>query len=187
MEVSVDDSDLRIQLTRTGMFDLHAADVDGDGARELLLARIDDTRPEENGVVAFEGSLQGGFADTDGVPLLTAEACDHTGMSFLETPDLDGDGAADIALLCRLPAHDRWGVLLAYGPFVDVDVDVDGSEGRAADAMLLASAPDDDLSISLLRAGGDLDGDGFDDLAISCADAQRDHRLGIFRGGPRPQ
>lgn len=143
-----------------------AADTDGDGLPELLLACSgDDSGGSEAGLVlAFAEPLGAlGAAEASGA-LVGAAAYDRTGWSLDSAGDLDGDGREDV--LVGAPGSDGstgagW---LAYGP-------LDGSRrlDPDLDARWLGSAPGALLGDSVLGPG-DLTGDGVPDVVLAAPD-----------------
>ncbi len=141
-----------------------AGDVDGDGAADVLVGawNHDPTgRDGRNGAAyLFYGPASGERSLADADVKLGGEApMDQAGFVVAAAGDLDHDGLADIAISAF---HGAGGgkVYLYYGP-VERGVHDLGD----ADVILVAEAIDDHVGLAI-AGGGDLTGDGIDDLAI---------------------
>ncbi len=132
-----------------------AADTDGDGRPELVL-----TAQNLDAGVAFLLEAGGGAEVTlttpDGVIEGAGDGA-YLGLSPVPLPDLDEDGYAELAIGGLNAEADTWSnegvVWLFHGP---VTGDVASAD---ADATLVGATPSA-LAGRVLRAHGDLDGDG---------------------------
>ncbi len=173
-DVDFVDADIIIDHTDSDSYwgyDLTVADLDGDGAADLISAAYDGeplSDGTETGQVFINwGPLTGDLtlpADAD-VVLDGAEGGDNTGV-VNRTGDLDGDGHLDLVI--GAPDAD-WGgtgsggVYLVYGPASAWAAQVDLASG--ADAIWTGNAGSDRLGTDL-ATGLDVDGDGIHDLLI---------------------
>lgn len=149
-------------------------DINGDGFDDLAFAAIDFDRQ------TFMNTLYGRAEDADGL-LHTNEGFDGSGRGFavggsvdLSTEngvlqivgDMNGDGYDDIAL--GSPTHgnpDAGLVVVVYGsPTPPVGLTLAGLRQGVGGFVIDAAAPGEQFGWSL--DGGDMDGDGLDDLVI---------------------
>lgn len=144
---------------------LVAADLDGDGADELVVgAPGADLGLHNRGamVVVAGDPLRGvGTRSIDDLPGLLGEAAgDELGSAVAVLGDVDGDGQRDIACAAR------------FGTLTDA-----GYVAVVSAQSVFAKAPDVDTvygfspgqRLGRAIAGGDVDGDGYDDLIVSDA------------------
>jgi hypothetical protein len=145
------------------LFDAAAADLDGDGRAELVIAYDHDpAAPFSPGRVAVVRRLAGGgFAAPEPLDLPEAGAGDEPAPYFaLEVGDLDGDGRTDVVALDRFEVTGgaeagtyRRGARIAYGR---------AGGGFTASARLEVT----DLGALEGAAVADVTGDGGADLII---------------------
>ena len=139
-------------------------DVDGDGVPDLAFGTpegvpsIEEEGTDRGAVFLFFGATvaEGGafdMADADVVILGQGDG-DEIGSALAGRGDVDGDGLADLAIASGTRA-DTWiflgSTLSAGGSFAPADADIVVTQQVA----------------ECLRWVGDMDGDGFDELAIS--------------------
>jgi len=150
------DSDVVISGDRLGS-GMHGADVDGDGANDLL-AGADNAGDGAGAVYVFPGPLPPGEMDTSAATASWEgeQPGDWLG-NLLTSADLDGDGLEEVVGAAHgWPANDRFGrvyVLRADAPkLADAGAVIDGDSAWQHLGGGLTSA--------------DLDGDGQDDQAV---------------------
>jgi hypothetical protein len=148
-----------------------AGDVDGDGFDELLVASPsnDEAAADAGQVYLIRGAPTGwapqtALASADASFLGEAEE-DGAGRAIAGAGDMDGDGLHDI--LIAAIANDEGGesagkVYLVLGASVPWATDVPLS---SADATFLGDDAWDQAGLGL-DGGGDVDGDGLDDLVV---------------------
>ena len=165
--VRFDTSGVPIGETTIGSADSHAlwspGDLDGNSVPDLL---VGDTS------VGFGGGLFAYYLNADGT--LLSESQIHTGVgefgySVMSLGDLDGDGVGEVAV--GTPDYDRVEILF-----------LDGNQSVKSTAILQPSGitfqPGDRFGSALANLG-DLDGNGFDDLAVG---VEGDDDGGVDRG-----
>ncbi len=143
----------------------HADVVGSDGTARAdagavyLFFGTDGTIPPIVPVASFDG--------TNGVAILGAEAGGRFGWAVAGAGDVDGDGLAD--LLVGAPGNGAGEAVLLYGALLDGSPVIDLAAVDQAAALrpttLTGTAPGDETGISV-AGGGDIDGDGFDDIVI---------------------
>ena len=139
-----------------------AGDFDGDGFADVVVGAPawDDGEVDEGGVFVFEGSSGGPSLLPDRV-LQSTEAGASFGFSVAALGDVDGDGYGD--LLVGSPNSDDWGGADEGETFL--------YQGTAAGVSPTQSWPPRSNQANArfgwsVAAAGDLNGDGFADLAI---------------------
>jgi hypothetical protein len=155
-------------------------DADGDGVADFAIAQYD---PETRGQVFLlhgpvSGIIGSGSADAT---YIGAHVGDGLGFRCEWAGDVDGDGSLDLALSAPFAdeegTKDGGAVYLVYGPLI-ASVDMNDAEATiyGASGSQLGDA---------LAEGGDVDGDGKDDVAVA---SPRERTVAIFYGpveGPR--
>ncbi len=157
---------------------LAAADVDGDGRDELLVGAIgvDGGGPDSGAVyvVDVEAAGDGSVGDAAALRLDGLAAGDELGRSLDGGMDVDGDGFEDLVAGARLAEPDdaRYSGGLSYvvfgaagGPAGDLAA-LDGDSGFRIEGG--GRFDQSGRSVALL---GDIDGDGFADVAVGAPDA----------------
>ncbi len=130
----------------------NAGDLDGDGFEDLAVGDL------ENGTIwLFSLSGEGGtISPDDAWASITLEGVERLGL-FVQAIDLDGDGATDLAA-AKINEDDEdypAEVVVMYGPFTAGEHNFSG-------------VPSANLGENVfVHPLGDVDGDGFDDLATS--------------------
>jgi subtilisin family serine protease len=152
-------------------------DVDGDGARELLVGAW---KSDAGGVDAGRAYL---FSGADGAPIhtWTGEATGAVlGWEVADAGDVDGDGVTDVIVGAYLNDHGGTDAGRAYV--------YSGSTGSTL-FTITGEAEEDWLGIGVSGAG-DLNGDDYDDVIVGASEndtvAKNMGRAYVFFGGPGP-
>jgi hypothetical protein len=144
-------------------------DVDGDGVDDLFIASADYSTSYKGNVAA--GLFFGG-SDLSGDLVLAAADVTFTGASYYyATPsshlDLNGDGMVDLLYGDSYKYYynyDDWGGTV-YG-FFGSSLTAGSNYDLATDADFSFYGEDDEDYLGYSLGGGDIDGDGYDDMLI---------------------
>ena len=146
-----------------------AGDLDGDGQTDVVAGNQD-----EDAVYLFQGgSLAAGAAASDAALVLEGDPGSGLGSS-LAILDADGDGLLD--LLAGAPSDDTQGTdvgaayLISGGTTGTVDVTTDADGVVYGPLSVLVGAPSGTVTAPAggsALGGGDINGDGYDDLLVA--------------------
>lgn len=151
----------------TGRSVSRAGDVDGDGAADIVVGapENDDAGGAAGAaylITADDQKSKGGSISGVTAILTGATAGDRAGYAVAGDGDVNGDGTSDIAVGAYSEASGGVGAgaaYLFYGPITGT------VSMAAADASVIGEGTADQAGASL-SIRGDMDGDGFSDLAI---------------------
>lgn len=164
-----------------------AGDINGDGIADIVIGaeQAGPNTAGENFVVfgtasGFAAAIDLGALDgTDGFRVGGLDPYDYTGVEARGAGDFNGDGFGDLLLGARYgdlggqntgEGYVIFGKATAFGATFDLEA-FDGTDG-----MIIAGDKPGANFGDALAGGGDIDGDGFDDIL-----------LGGFYGGPSYQ
>ena len=173
---------------RRGQFGqvLTTGDFNGDGVGDLVAsAPLDTLAGAQSGrVYLFFGPMEGELLASEADLIVeSAQQSSRTGAA-LDGVDLDGDGFDDLIIgaprVSQGLAH-RGGAFVVYGGPTMTSVDLAAGE---ADAWFLGTAAGDELG-SAVAGVGDVNGDGFQDIALGAPEAlERTGQAYLLFGGP---
>lgn len=160
-------------------------DVDGDGFEDFAAA----TNPEDPYAPSYAYGFTGSPTRTDAGPLedapyrLEGEVGANAFRNIAALGDLNGDGRADVAYSADDAADGVGQVYAVFGTF-----SLEGRFAVADIADVTWTGGASDANFGACAAGvGDLDGDGFDDVAASTPRAEGiESRTYVFSGSASP-
>lgn len=156
-----------------------AGDVNGDGVADLLVgATMNDGGGTDAGATYVVFGRRDGFAGTldlasldgaNGFKIEGARAGDQNGVCVSSAGDVNGDGYDDVLVGAWRSSVDGAGTGTAYllfGKAAGFAPVVSLSVLTPRDAVRIVSEGDGDTTGRALSAAGDMNGDGYDDIAI---------------------
>ncbi|CAN5448437.1 hypothetical protein BH10PSE7_BH10PSE7_07810 [soil metagenome] len=152
-----------------------AGDVDGDGISDLIVGAPFAGGFAGSAFVVFgkalgSGTVNLGALGTGGFRIDGVAAYDQAGLTVSGAGDINGDGFDEIIVGAPFAAGGKGQAYVVFGKaagFGTVDLAALGTAGFA-----LTGGTDDNAGFSVASAG-DVNGDGFDDLLIGAASANR--------------
>jgi hypothetical protein len=133
-------------------------DVNGDGFDDLLIGD-----PLNSRAYVLYGSSRGLRGMTAGFTITAESTGDYLGFSVSSAGDFNGDGTSDL-VLCGLIAGKCYVLYGRRNGFTNVDLSAFSSQW----GVLVYSS--NKMPTGIAVAGvGDFNGDGFDDIALSCS------------------
>ncbi|MEV4339087.1 FG-GAP-like repeat-containing protein [Streptomyces sp. NPDC049590] len=144
--------------------DIAADDVDGDGYADLATVTNDYDYSSSNNVSVFRGGT-GGLATS---PAATVKASAWSGLSWLALGDVNGDKRADVILgdnYAYVNGIDAAGRVVAYYGGAD-SISASRSTVINQDSAGVAGGPEADDFFGFAVATGDINNDGFADVAV---------------------
>ena len=170
-----------------------AGDLNGDGFADLIVsARFANVHGVDSGASYVVFGHAGGFGvqgdvdlskldGTNGFRISGAAADSVTGYSVSAAGDFNGDGYGDLLVGAPgLYGTPSWSgeTYLIFGKATGFSADVNLSTLGGADGARLSGVANGDASGYSVSAAGDVNGDGFDDVAVSSARASPNGQFG---------
>jgi hypothetical protein len=149
---------------RAGISVDFAGDVDGDGAVDFLVGALGEASGGSSAGAAYlvSGPVTANFGLESATARVTGGVADRVGAAVAGAGDLDGDGLADLAVTADradIGALNGGVVYILSGPVTGDAVLAD------VGTPLSGTTVNEDAGVGL-AAGGDVDGDGLDDLLV---------------------
>jgi hypothetical protein len=174
-------------MTSFGMAVSAAGDVDGDGYADLIVGmparEPTAAQPVQGAAMVFFGSASGASSSRSvNLPSYGSSGEQNVAQYVASAGDADGDGFADVVVYGGLGTTDPQNLLVYPGS-------AKGFGTRAPTVLQYEGANTTWLgNANLLSCAGDVDGDGYPDLAMGSASPpnsgyETDH-VSIFSGGP---
>ncbi len=164
---------------RSGFSVASAGDINGDGHADLLVGAplYDDGQTDEGAVFLYYGS-DSGVSDTADMILEGNQENAFMGFSLSGAGDVNGDGYADIVVsFTGQNSHSNQAAQVYLG----------SDSGLSGSALTLAITGNAVMMGNTVTAAGDVNGDGYDDIAIGAqlyANGQANEGgVFIFHGG----
>ena len=167
-------------------------DVNGDGTDDIVLSSGDTRGLTGSRKVFVVLGRATGFPATIRVAEMAPEDGFRIvgkgplfGFSVASTSDIDHDGLADIVVtspaFSRKDGDQAGEAVVVYGKRKSEDLNVSGDLERSAGFRILGLPHDKDLrsSIALVSTGGDVNGDGVDDIALSTGFKDVEQRISV--------
>ncbi len=156
-------------------------DINGDGIDDIAIAAfLNDSAGADSGVVTvIYGAAERDFSAIDpaapkpeeGFKIQRGDCCNNLGSSIASAGDVNGDGINDIIIGSRfddVPFVDAGAAYIVYGRNSATGINVDVATMDTSIGITLTSSR---IGVNYMGAGvagiGDLNKDGFDDVAIS--------------------
>ena len=140
---------------------MSVGDLDGDGYADLGLGAPYSSR--ENGLyLAFGPITEDITMGEAGTAALIGPLSTYAGHGSDLVGDVNGDGQSDAVVGTDYTSNRRGQAFVAYGPIAD-DLELEDE----ADALMVGEAPGV-YAGRIVDTGGDLDGDGVNDLVLAC-------------------
>ena len=155
-----------------GAMDPNPSDVDGDGSDDLFMSGSDyyyDGYGNYSGALYYGGSLSGDLDEDDADVLFTGNLSTYSVRAHTSS-DVDGDGLDDIVYGDYVNYSSYIGYVYV---FLGASISTGNSYelGTDADTIWTGDSNSDYLGSTL--GGGDVDGDGYDDLLIGSSGADQ--------------
>lgn len=144
-----------------------AGDLDGDGVQELAVTALSNADRVPAVFLYDVSGWEGAYGDGDELGSVAGISRSDAVSNATSAGDVDGDGLGD--LLVGLSDRDGAGYtggVLVLGGFTG-ELDIEDADAR------YKAATTTNLTGELVAAGGDLDGDGADDVAIAASTSDR--------------
>lgn len=149
-------------------------DQDGDGYDDVMVtSNYPDTSDAYGRVYLFDGPLSGSVSsDVDAFATITGTFINNHLGSALSSGDVTGDGEPDVVIGDRFADGSSGAVYVFEGP-------VASGDWIPTDATATISSVDTTFAGGAVDGGGDIDGDGVDDLLFGGQTANADWGSGV--------
>ncbi len=174
--------------SRSGRSVYSAGDINHDGYDDLVIGAIEDNTVSGGSEGAGSAYVVFGKSDfsttsgsfnladldgTNGFKVTGVNDYDETGFAVSSAGDVNGDGVDDfiIGTYSTASSPDAGHAYVLYGKTTAFDATIDLSTLSASDGFIIDGITDGDHAGRSVSGGGDINGDGFDDLIVGANNA----------------